>query len=256
LYASRVDSTSKSHRDSCRRGAPAASCNGCRTLSRPAPPVAESAAAHNFGIPPCGTASCGSAHSSDWHATRSPRVVRHVGYRPRTDTLRSMASAARMATTEPSTAAGTAGNGWHRVRWGRRMISVRRWATVTTGWWAAMIWMVMVKSTARRPHSVSPCSPSPATVLVTRPVINVYTTIAAIIVAISAVITRCNATTDNEKQPNQGAAHCHRLRTAAEWVSHCATSLLSARVHSSSPKGAPAGSAMTAVIPPWRSRCG
>src|SRR5882757_7100307 len=137
------------------------------------------------------------------------------------------------------------------------MIRVLRRAAMHA-WWTTVTRVASVKTTSRWPYSVTP-PPSPATVVIGRPFIDVHAAIAdlttAIVVAVTAIARRY-ATNHSDQQHCAGAAHCRRLQTAAEHVFHCATSLLSARVHSSNPKGAPAGSAMTAVMPPWRSGCG
>src|SRR5580658_8551711 len=138
------------------------------------------------------------------------------------------------------------------------MISTLRRAAATHTGWTTRMRVATVKATARRPYSVTP-PPTPATVAIGRPLVNVHAPIAdltAAIVVTAAAVTRRYATTHSDQRRCQEAAHRRRPQTAAEHVSHCATSLLSAWVHSSSPKGAPAGSAITAVMPPWRSGCG
>ncbi len=82
--------------------------------------------------------------------------------------------------------------------------TLRRTAMRT--WWSAMIRVIMVKATMRRPYSVAP-PPAPATVAIGRPVIHVHAAVAddtttIIIIAVAAIAGRY-ATTHSDQQHRQ-----------------------------------------------------
>lgn len=81
------------------------------------------------------------------------------------------------------------------------MIRTLRRTAMRPWWTAMMIRVATVKATMRRPYSVAP-PPSPATVAIGRPVINVYAAVAdftTIIIVAVATIARRYATTHSDQ---------------------------------------------------------